>query len=84
MFEYITLVCGRRLLDRAKMSIPKWWGLQKAESKDGTVVLRSIRAARQILIRTRLHWRECSGKLKRLYVYANMDSERCYLQAICR
>jgi hypothetical protein len=47
VFEYITLVCGRRLLDRAKMSIPKWWGLQKAESKDGTVVLRSIRAARR-------------------------------------
>ena len=46
VFEYITLVCGRRLLDRARTAIPKWWGLQKAESKNGRVVLHPIRKPR--------------------------------------
>jgi len=46
VFEYITLVCGRRLLDRARTTIPKWWGLQKAESKNGRVVLSPIRKPR--------------------------------------
>jgi hypothetical protein len=44
VFEYITLVCGRRLFDRARLAVPKWWGLQKAEHKDGRVVLRQLRA----------------------------------------
>jgi hypothetical protein len=44
VFEYITLICGRRLLKRARVTIPKWWGLQKAEHKDGCVVLQELRA----------------------------------------
>jgi hypothetical protein len=44
VFEYVTLVCGRRLLDRARVTIPKWWGLQKAEHKNGCVVLHELRA----------------------------------------
>jgi hypothetical protein len=44
VFEYVTLVCGRRLLDRARVSIPGWWGLQKAEFKNGQVILRELRA----------------------------------------
>ena len=43
VFEYVTLVCGRRLLDRARCSIPHWWGLQKAAYKDGHVFLRKLR-----------------------------------------
>jgi hypothetical protein len=42
--KYITLVCGRRLLQSARELIPKWWGLQKAEHKDGQVVLKELRA----------------------------------------
>src|SRR5580765_353120 len=44
VFEYITLVCGRRLLDRARVTVPTWWGLQKAEYKNDCVVLRQLRA----------------------------------------
>jgi len=44
VFEYITLVCGRRLFDRARHAVPKWWGLQRAEQRDGSVVLRQLRA----------------------------------------
>jgi len=36
VFEYITLVCGRRLMKRARVTIPKWWGLKKAGHKEGT------------------------------------------------
>lgn len=46
VFEYVTLVCGRRLLDRARTTVPDWWGLQKAEYRSGHVVLRSIRTAK--------------------------------------
>jgi hypothetical protein len=44
VFEYVTLVCGRRLLERARTEIPKWWGLQKAEFKDGAVSIQELRA----------------------------------------
>ncbi len=44
VFEYVTLVCGRRLLERARTTVPDWWGLQKAVYKGGQVVLRNIRA----------------------------------------
>ena len=44
VFEYVTLVCGHRLLERARIEVPKWWGLQKAELKNGTVAIREIRA----------------------------------------
>ena len=44
VFEYVTLVCGRRLLDRARSSVPDWWGLQKAEYKGGRVTLHKVKA----------------------------------------
>lgn len=43
VFEFVTLVCGRRLLDRARAEIPAWWGLQKAVQKNGSVTLRELR-----------------------------------------
>lgn len=43
VFEYVTLVCGRRLLERARTTVPTWWGLQKAVYKGGQIVLQSIR-----------------------------------------
>jgi hypothetical protein len=43
VFEYITLICGNRLLKRARVAIPKWWGLQKAEFEHGSVTLRQLR-----------------------------------------
>lgn len=44
VFEYVTLVCGRRLLNRARASVPTWWGLQRAECIGGQVVLRQLRS----------------------------------------
>lgn len=44
VFEYVTLVCGRRLLDRARITIPKWWGLQRAEFKSGLLALQELKA----------------------------------------
>jgi hypothetical protein len=43
VFEYITLICGNRLLKRARAAIPKWWGLQKAEFENGSVTLSQLR-----------------------------------------
>jgi hypothetical protein len=44
VFEYVTLVCGRRLLERARRLVPNWWGLQKAEYEGDQVVLRKVKA----------------------------------------
>ena len=46
VFEYVTLICGRRLLDRARTAIPKWWGLQRAEFRDGGVLIHELRTAK--------------------------------------
>jgi hypothetical protein len=46
VFEYVTLVCGRRLLERARTAIPEWWGLQRAEFKNGAVSIQELRAAK--------------------------------------
>jgi hypothetical protein len=43
VFQYVTLVCGERLLSHAREAIPKWWGIQKARCEDGVVVLLPIR-----------------------------------------
>jgi hypothetical protein len=42
VFEYVTLVCGSRLLKRACSYVPDW-GVQKAEYR-GQVILRKIKA----------------------------------------
>lgn len=46
VFEFVTLICGRRLLERARTTIPKWWGLQKAEFTDGSVLIHELRTAK--------------------------------------
>jgi hypothetical protein len=46
VFEYVTLICGRRLLERARSAIPKWWGLQRAEFRDGGVLIHELRTAK--------------------------------------
>jgi len=44
VFQYVTLVCGRRLLERARWSVPRWWGLQRAEYRGGQVILSKLRS----------------------------------------
>jgi hypothetical protein len=40
VFEYLTLVCGRPLLGRARTAVP----LQKVECKNGQLTIQQIRA----------------------------------------
>lgn len=46
VFEYVTLVCGSRLLERARAEIPGWWGLQKAEFSNGAVAIQEVRTTK--------------------------------------
>jgi hypothetical protein len=46
IFEYLTLVCGRRLLERARTAVPRWWGLQKVECRNGQLTMQQVRAPR--------------------------------------
>ena len=43
VFQYISLVCGQRLFDSARNAVPKWWGLQRAQCKNGEIVLEQLR-----------------------------------------
>jgi hypothetical protein len=47
VFDYVTLVCGCRLLERARATVPDWWGLQRAEYRSGQVVLRKLRTPKR-------------------------------------
>jgi hypothetical protein len=44
VYEYISLICGNRLITRARLQIPVWWGLQVTEYKNGCLVLKQLRA----------------------------------------
>jgi hypothetical protein len=81
VFEYVTLVCGRRLLERARTAIPKWWGLQKAELKNGTVSIQELRAPKQnpnqsSLAVARMLWKTEALAVLRKYGHRGITS-RC-------
>lgn len=46
IFDFITLICGQKLISAAREVVPKWWGLQRAQFKNGGVVIQELRAAR--------------------------------------
>jgi hypothetical protein len=43
VFQYVSLVCGQRLFDRARNAVPRWWGLQRAQCKNGEIILQQLR-----------------------------------------
>lgn len=47
VFDFVTLICGRRLFAVARESVPKWWGLRLAEIENGKVRLKEIRRPKQ-------------------------------------
>lgn len=47
VFDYITLVCGERMLHKARTTIPAWWGLRKAISLNRQIVLKQLRVAKR-------------------------------------
>ena len=47
VFDFVTLICGRRLFSAARELVPKWWGLRVAKFENGEVVLQEIRSPKQ-------------------------------------
>jgi hypothetical protein len=47
IFDFVTLVCGKRLFIAAKELIPKWWGIRVAERRSCAVVIRGVREPKQ-------------------------------------
>lgn len=43
VFDFLTLVSGRRLLEKARAELPKWWGISIAIKSESGVCLREIR-----------------------------------------
>lgn len=81
VFEYVTLVCGRRLLERARIAIPNWWGLQKAEFKDGAVSIRELRTPKpnpnqSPLAVAKMLWKTEALAVLRKYGHRGVTSKR--------
>jgi hypothetical protein len=47
VFDFVTLVCGRKLFSAARELVPKWWGLRIARFENGRVTLSEIRRPKQ-------------------------------------
>jgi len=47
VFDFVTLICGRKLFSAARELVPKWWGLRMARVENGKVVLSEIRRPKQ-------------------------------------
>lgn len=47
VFDYVTLIVGEALIDKAVEVIPDWWGVVLAQQDSGGVVFKSIRQPRQ-------------------------------------
>jgi hypothetical protein len=47
VFDFVTLICGRKLFSAARELVPKWWGLRMARFENGKVILSEIRRPKQ-------------------------------------
>lgn len=47
VFDRVTLVTSKRHIYKARLLIPKWWGLTLAQLTDGTISLTEIRTAKK-------------------------------------
>ncbi len=47
IFDFVTLICGRKLFPAARKIVPPWWGLRLARIEEGVVSLTKIRRPRQ-------------------------------------
>ncbi len=43
IFDFMTMICGYKLLSAAQNIIPPWWGLRVAAMRDGVVTIKDIR-----------------------------------------
>ena len=47
VFDFVTLICGRRLFSAARELVPKWWGLRVARFENRGVILEKVRSPKQ-------------------------------------
>jgi hypothetical protein len=47
VFDFVTLICGRKLFSAARELVPKWWGLRTAKFENGEITLPEIRSPKQ-------------------------------------
>jgi hypothetical protein len=47
VFDFLTVVCGHRLLASVREKVPQCWGIMVAENNSGAIRLRHVRKARK-------------------------------------
>jgi hypothetical protein len=85
VFDFMTLVCGRRLLAQARSLVPKWWGLQLADFDTGVVIIKDLRSPKKNPTRdryavARMLWKTEALKALRKHGHrqvTNSDSAEC-------
>ncbi len=47
IFDFVTLICGKKLISASRNIIPKWWGIKLAEMENGVVRITEVRGPKQ-------------------------------------
>jgi len=63
VFDFVTLICGRKLFSSARSIVPKWWGLCIAHVQNEVVRFKEVRSPKQNIKQdkaalARLLWKE--------------------------
>ncbi len=83
IFDFVTLVVGRKLLDYGKAEIPKWWGVTLAVGDaDSSVILQKIRVPKKNPARDRaalaqMLWKNEALRCLRRFGYRSVTSRNC-------
>jgi hypothetical protein len=80
IFDFVTLVVGKKLLEPGRSDIPKWWGITLATGSDSGVALRRIRGpkenpAREAAALSRLLWKDEALRCLRRFGYRTVTSK---------
>jgi hypothetical protein len=80
VFDFVTLVCGRKLIASARLLVPQWWGLQLADYSAGTVILKDLRSpkknpAQDRSALARMLWKNEALRFMRRYGHRTVSSK---------
>ena len=80
IFDFMTLICGRKLFSAARKVVPDWWGLRLARIENGAVTLAEIRRPKQNRFQdkaalARMLWKDEALRCLRRKGYKNVTSK---------
>ncbi|MCU1285299.1 MAG: dehydrogenase, FAD-containing subunit [Acidobacteriales bacterium] len=80
VFDFVTLVCGKKLISAARAVVPKWWGLQLAQNENGSITISKERSAKRNKFQdstalSRMLWKDEALKCLRRHGHRHLTSK---------